>query len=55
MNYLRDELAIFVSHPKLVSWGPNVRVVDRIDALKRDRDYKLLATCRPDEFEPSLH
>jgi hypothetical protein len=46
--------SVSVSHPKLASWGPDARVVESIEALKRDRDYKLLGTCRPDEFNPSL-
>jgi hypothetical protein len=42
-----------VSHPKLANW-PKVRVVESIDALKRDRDYKLIETCSAEKFEPSL-
>jgi hypothetical protein len=45
--------SVSVSHPKLANW-PDVRVVDSIDALKRDRDYKLIETCSPDEFDPPI-
>jgi hypothetical protein len=43
-----------VTHPKLADWGPEVRNARSIDALKRDRDFKLVETCSPDDFEPSL-
>ena len=46
--------SMLVSHPKLTKWGPDVRVVKSIDALKQDRDYKHIQTCSPKEFEPSL-
>jgi hypothetical protein len=31
-----------------------VRVVDGIDALRRDRDYKLIETSSPKQFELNL-
>lgn len=45
-----------VSHPKLAAWGkgPEVRDAPSIQALKRDRDYKLIERCKPEEFTPSL-
>jgi hypothetical protein len=43
-----------VTHPKLAEWGPEVRDAGSIAALKRDRDYKLVETCSPDQFTPSL-
>lgn len=45
-----------VSHPKLAAWGrgPEVRDARSIQALKRDRDYKLIERCKPEEFTPSL-
>lgn len=46
--------SVHVSHPKLTKWGPEVRIVRNIDALKQDRDYKHIETCSPNEFEPSL-
>lgn len=47
---------VSVSHPKLGNWddSESVRVVRSMDALKRDRDYKLIEKCRPEEFTPSL-
>ncbi|SRR6266498_576848 len=45
---------LFASHPKLTGWGPEVRVASSMDALKRDRDYKRVEKCDPEEFEPSL-
>ena len=45
---------LFVTHPKLANWGPDVRDVPSIDALKRDRDYKLVERCSPGPFQPSL-
>ena len=45
---------VSVSHPKLGGWGPKVRVASSMDALKRDRDYKLVERCSPEQFEPSL-
>jgi hypothetical protein len=46
--------SISVSHPKLANWGPEVRDARNMEALKNDRDYKLVETCSPDEFEPGL-
>jgi hypothetical protein len=43
-----------VTHPKLADWGPKVRDAKSIAALKRDRDYKLVETCSPNQFTPSL-
>lgn len=45
--------SVSVSHPKLANW-PEVQVVNSIEALKRDRHYKLIEKCSPQEFEPSL-
>jgi hypothetical protein len=45
---------IAVSHPKLGDWGPDVRHAGSIEELKKDRDYKLVEKCSPEEFEPSL-
>jgi hypothetical protein len=45
--------SVSVSHPKLAQW-PNARTVKSIEALKRDRDYKVIEKCPPQEFEPSL-
>jgi hypothetical protein len=45
---------VWVRHPKLADWGPDVRVVKSIDALKQDRDYKHIETCSPKQFEPNL-
>jgi hypothetical protein len=45
--------SVHVRHPKLATW-PNGRVAKSIDALKQDRDYKLIETCSPEKFEPSL-
>jgi hypothetical protein len=39
-----------VRHPKLEKW----RDARSLHALKRDRDYKLVEKCSPDEFEPTL-
>ncbi len=46
--------SIGVSHPKLTEWGPEVRDVDSIEALKNDPDYKLIERCSPEDFVPSL-
>ena len=46
--------SVSVSHPKLADWGPKVREVEDIQALKRDRDYRLIEECPPDQFKPSL-
>jgi hypothetical protein len=46
--------SVAVSHPKLAAWGTGVRDVPSIQALKRDRDYKLIERCKPEEFTPSL-
>ncbi len=43
-----------VSHPKLADWGGRVRVASSLAALQRDRDYKRVQRCRPEQFEPSL-
>ena len=43
-----------VSHPKLSGWGPEVQVASSMDALKRDRDYKLVERCSAEEFQASL-
>ena len=43
-----------VTHPKLANWGPEVRSPRTADALKKDRDYRLVETCGPDEFRPDL-
>jgi hypothetical protein len=43
-----------VSHPKLTKWGPDVRVVKSIDALKQDRDYQHIETYSPKQLEPNL-
>ena len=48
---------IAVSHPKLAGWiakEPELRDTRNLEALKKDPDYVLVETCRPDEFEPSL-
>lgn len=46
--------SVAVRHPKLAEWGPDVRDARSIQALKRDRDYKLVEKCSPDQFTPSL-
>jgi hypothetical protein len=43
-----------VSHPKLAAWGSGVRDARSIAALKRDKDYKLVESCSPEDFTPSL-
>lgn len=43
-----------LTHPKLGTWGPEVRTVDSIDALKKDHYYRLVETCPPDAFKPGL-
>ena len=43
-----------VSHTKLGNWGSGVRVASSMDALKRDKDYKRVEKCDPEEFDPSL-
>jgi hypothetical protein len=45
--------SVSVRHPKLANW-PKVREVATIEALKQDRDYKLIQACSPKQFEPSL-
>lgn len=46
---------ISVSHPKLANWNAGkLRVARSLEALKRDRDYKRIETCKSEEFEPSL-
>ena len=48
--------SVSVSHPKIADWGGTARprVARSVEALKRDRDYKRVETCRPEEFTPSL-
>jgi hypothetical protein len=46
--------SLSVSHPKLGDWGEHVRVARSMEALKRDKDYKLVERCSPKQFEPSL-
>jgi hypothetical protein len=46
--------SVSVAHPKLADWGPQVRVVNDIETLKQDRDYRLIEECPPDQFKPSL-
>ena len=46
--------SVGVRHSKLADWGPEVREVENMKALKQDRDYKLIEKCRPEQFEPSL-
>jgi hypothetical protein len=46
--------SVMVRHPKLANWGPEVRDAGSIAALKNDRDCKLVESCSPEEFEPSL-
>jgi hypothetical protein len=47
--------SVSVSHPKLADWGDErLRDTRTIVALKRDKDYKLVERCSPDQFEPSL-
>ena len=43
-----------LTHRKLGTWGPEVRVVDSIEALKKDRDYTLIESCSSSSFAPSL-
>jgi hypothetical protein len=43
-----------VSHPKLAAWGSEVRDARSIAALKRDKDYKIVESCSPEDFRPSL-
>jgi len=43
-----------LTHPKLGTWGPEVRVADSIEALKRDRDYALIESCSSSAFAPGL-
>jgi hypothetical protein len=45
---------VSVGHPKLADWGENVRDTRTIAALKRDKDYKLVERCSPEQFEPGL-
>jgi len=45
--------SVSISHSKLAHW-PDVRVVKSIQALKRDRHYKIIEKCSAEEFEPSL-
>ena len=46
--------SVGVRHPKLAEWGPDVRDARSSRALKRDRDYKLVERCSPNQFEPGL-
>jgi hypothetical protein len=46
--------SVSVSHPKLGNWGEHVRVARSMQALKRNRDYKLVERRSPEEFQPSL-
>src|SRR5690349_13718566 len=43
-----------VSHPKLANWGPEVRASRSVEKLKQDRDFRLVESCSPDDFTPSL-
>lgn len=48
---------VLVSHRKLAGWvstARELRDAGSLDALKEDRDYKLVERCSADEFEPSL-
>jgi hypothetical protein len=45
--------SVSVNHPNLANW-PDVGVVKSIEAFKRDRHYKIIEKCSPQEFEPSL-
>ena len=45
---------VAVTHRKLADWGPEVRNARSIEALKRDRDYRLVEKCSAEDFEPSL-
>jgi hypothetical protein len=46
---------ISVSHPKLGAWGEHVRVASSMEALRHDKDYKLVERCSSVEFVPSLN
>lgn len=46
--------SVSVSHPRLEDWGEHVRDAPSLAALKRDRDYKRVERCGPEEFQPSL-
>ena len=48
---------VSVSHPKLAGWvakTPELRDARSLEALKKDKDYKRVERCSPNEFEPSL-
>lgn len=46
---------VSVSHPKLVGSSTLLpRVARSMNALKQDRNYKLIERCKPEEFTPSL-
>ena len=45
---------VSVSHPQLADWGRGVRGAPTMKALKRDRDYRRVERCSPEEFVPSL-
>lgn len=54
---LPSSLRFLWVHPKLAGWiakEPELRDAPSTAALKKDRDYVLVETCRPDEFQPSL-
>jgi hypothetical protein len=46
--------SVSVSHPRLDDWGEHVRDASSLAALKRDRDYKRVERCGPEEFQPSI-
>ena len=44
-----------VTHAKLAGWAkPDLRDARSLDELKKDRDYKRVERCNPNEFQPSL-
>ena len=49
--------SVNVSHRKLAGWvakTPQLRDARSLDALKKDKDYKRVERCSPNEFLPSL-
>ena len=49
--------SVSVSHPKLAGWvsrARELRDARNLRELKRDKDYKLVERCSPDEFQTSL-
>ena len=49
--------SVSVSHPKLAGWvakTPELRDARSLNALKKDKDYKRVERCSPNEFVPSL-